>query len=161
MKQNNACESTRHTWKLFVDGASRNNPGLAGVGIYILKDDLLVEKHGFFIGIKTNNQAEYLALLIGLFYLEQYVACQDEIIIMSDSELMVKQLKGLYKVTNLQLLRIFKIIKNMLNLLCFQIIHIRRVHNAQADKLANYGIDHSIKPPDWVQKKLHEYELST
>ena len=61
-------------WALFVDGASRNNPGPSGAGIYIEKDNILEIKEGYYLGIKTNNQAEYLALVLGLFI----VACIPE-----------------------------------------------------------------------------------
>ena len=58
-------EST--TWKLFIDGASRNNPGRSGAGVYLLKNEKPVYQEGFYLGIKTNNEAEYLALLLGVF----------------------------------------------------------------------------------------------
>jgi Ribonuclease HI len=68
--QKSGSKDNVHYFKLFVDGASRNNPGQAGVGIYLLKDGEPVEKQGLYVGVKTNNQAEYLALLLGLLFLK-------------------------------------------------------------------------------------------
>ena len=66
-------DGTRGYWKLFIDGASRNNPGPSGAGFLLLKDDKPVEQKGFFLGSKTNNQAEYFALLIGIFFLKKHL----------------------------------------------------------------------------------------
>jgi len=57
---------SRQTWQLYVDGAARGNPGPAGAGIFIKKGEEVVVKQGFFVGKKTNNQAEYFALILGL-----------------------------------------------------------------------------------------------
>lgn len=91
-------QKEHHRWLLFVDGASRNNPGPSAAGIYLLKDDLAFEKDGFYLGIKTNNEAEYLALFIGLFFLFEYVQDGDTVHIISDSQLLVRQIMGQYKV---------------------------------------------------------------
>ena len=79
-------------WKLFVDGASRKNPGKAGAGIYLVKEDKSILKKGFYLGTKTNNQAEYLALILGIFYAKKYMAKNDMLTIFSDSELLVKHM---------------------------------------------------------------------
>ena len=57
-----------HTWAIHIDGASRNNPGKAGAGVVMKKDGEVVSREGFYLGIKTNNQAEYYALLLSLFF---------------------------------------------------------------------------------------------
>lgn len=67
-----ASVKNRSYWKLFIDGASRNNPGPSGIGIFLLKNDQPFVSEGFFIGVKTNNQAEYLALVVGLFFVQKY-----------------------------------------------------------------------------------------
>src|ERR1700736_5606512 len=64
-------------WQLFVDGAARNNPGPAGAGIYILKNGTPFIKQGFYLGSKTNNQAEYLALVLGLCQLRSVMKPAD------------------------------------------------------------------------------------
>ncbi len=82
----------KHPWRLFVDGASRNNPGPSGAGIYVVRDGKEMLKKGFYLGKKTNNQAEYLALVLGIFLLKKLVQSDENIIITSDSLLLIKQL---------------------------------------------------------------------
>src|SRR5579872_1960103 len=96
----------KSVWTLFVDGASRNNPGPSGAGMYIEKDGVLVIKDGYFLGIKTNNQAEYLALLLGLFMVAEHMHGKDQLRIISDSQLLVRQLMGVYKVRQPHLQRL-------------------------------------------------------
>lgn len=150
-----------HYFKLYVDGASRNNPGSAGVGIYIMKDDTPLEKQGFYLGIKTNNQAEYLALILGLLVLQKHAIGPDDILlVISDSELMVKQLKGEYRVKNPDLRQLFDVAKKLLVRLRYNVAHVLREENSIADKLANIGIDRAIRVPDDLLEKLHEYSIS-
>jgi ribonuclease HI len=149
-----------HYFKLFVDGASRNNPGLAGVGVYLIKDDVSVEKQGFYVGVKTNNQAEYLALLLGLLLLQRHVGPDDMVLIISDSELMVKQLKGEYRVKNQDLRQLFVIAKTLLSKLHYNIAHAPREENSIADSLANLGIDRTTRVPDDLIEILHENSIS-
>ena len=87
-------------WQLYVDGASRNNPGPSGAGLCIFKDGEVAEKHGFYLGKRTNNQAEYLALLLGIFFLKKQISGGDFVEIVSDSQLLVRQLLGAYRVKN-------------------------------------------------------------
>ena len=58
-------------WKIYSDGASRGNPGPAGAGACVIEGDTVIAKDGVYLGSKTNNQAEYLALLLGLFLATQ------------------------------------------------------------------------------------------
>lgn len=147
-------------WELFVDGASRNNPGLAGVGIVILKNDKSLKNYGFFVGCKTNNQAEYLALIIGLLKLKQLMAADDKLIINSDSELVVKHIKGLYKVKNELLKPLYNVTMDLLKDLVYDINHVVREKNKKADALANKGVDTKTPVSDDLLKALHEYEIS-
>jgi len=149
-----------HYIRMFIDGASRNNPGLAGVGIYIVKDDKPLEKFGYFIGTKTNNQAEYLALIIGLLHLRNYLSGEDLILINSDSELLVRQIKGEYRVKDLALKQLYVVAKRLLDSLPFDIGHVLREDNKVADALANKGIDQHIKVPDHILTQLKEYDIS-
>lgn len=149
-----------HYVRMFIDGASRNNPGLAGVGIFIVKDDKPVEKLGFFIGTKTNNQAEYLALIIGTFYLKKHLTGDDLILINSDSELLVKQIKGEYRVKDSGLKLLYAIAKQLLEPMSFDIGHLLREDNKIADALANKGIDQLIKVPDSIVTQLKQYDIS-
>lgn len=149
-----------HNFKLYVDGASRHNPGPAGVGIYILKDDEPIEKRGLYVGIKTNNQAEYLALLLGLLFLKKHIGSGDKVLIVSDSELMVKQLKGEYRVKNHDLQQLYLIVQKLLVHLHYHVVHAPREENSIADSLANMGIDRTIHVPDALLTILHEYTIS-
>ena len=149
-----------HYWKLYIDGASRNNPGLSGVGLYILKDEQPVEKQGFFVGIKTNNQAEYLALLLGIFYLKHHIKKGDVVLIISDSELLVKQIKGKYRVKSPELSRFFVIAQQLLHDISYDIGHVLREENKVADALANQGIDRKVRVPDDFLTLLKNYGIS-
>src|ERR1700733_1037262 len=93
----NPREKAYNHWKLFIDGAARNNPGPAGAGIYITKNDKPFKKLGFYLGVKTNNQAEYGALLLGLHALKATWDSRDHLDIISDSQLLVRQFKGEYR----------------------------------------------------------------
>ncbi|TET07016.1 ribonuclease HI family protein [Candidatus Dependentiae bacterium] len=149
-----------HYWKLFIDGAARNNPGPAGIGMVIFKDEDLVEQQGFFVGSKTNNQAEYLALLLGLIRIKQLVGTDDLLLILSDSELLVRQLKGRYKVKNPALKSLYEGAQRLLNGLKYDIGHILRYKNESADALANRGIDQKIAVPQYFITVLHDYGIS-
>lgn len=134
-------------WELYVDGAARNNPGPAGAGFYLLKEGVPVEQQGMYLGKKTNNQAEYLALLLGIYYAQQHMGPDDSLTIKADSQLLVRQIQGQYRVKNPELARMHSVISGMLKALNFTIEHVRREHNKVADKLANTGIDKKIRVP--------------
>lgn len=134
-------------WKLFVDGASRNNPGPAGAGIHIIKNDRTFKKLGFYLGIKTNNQAEYGALLIGLHIIKSYYKPEDHIDIISDSQLLVKQFKGEYRVKHPELKPLHLCAKALLHDMMSTFTHIMREHNTIADEMANKGIDEKKSLP--------------
>lgn len=161
LSEKSSTRTVTHQLTLFIDGASRNNPGLAGAGIYLLKDDKPIERYGFFLGIKTNNQAEYLALLLGLFFLQKHVHLDNKIRIVSDSELLVKQIAGVYRVKNQALKPLFTLAKSMLIPLNGSVEHVFRAENKIADKLANQGIDHKAPvPPDFIEMlRCHELSL--
>lgn len=140
-------EHKKPNWHLYVDGAARNNPGPAGAGIYLVKDNEAIVKEGFYLGVKTNNQAEYLALLLGIYLAGLHVKKEETLIIKADSQLMVRQLQGVYKIKNKELARILSGISSLLHTLVYRIEHIPREQNKIADKLANMGIDKKIEVP--------------
>jgi ribonuclease HI len=124
-----------------VDGASRGNPGPAAIGV-TLKDarNILVDSISQCIGRTTNNQAEYRALIAGLKQAISLGARQ--VVVRSDSELMVRQLLGVYRVKNEELKPLHAEIKQMAGRLeSFQIVSIPREQNREADKLANKALD--------------------
>jgi ribonuclease HI len=134
-------------WQLYVDGAARSNPGLAGAGVFIVRDGAPFLKEGFFLGHKTNNQAEYLAFLLGVSHVKSAMQRSDRVHIFSDSLLLVQQLNGFYKVLNPDIKKLYAVAKELINGLCVTITHIPRDKNAQADEAANWGIDKKIPIP--------------
>ena len=134
-------ESSHKEFKLYVDGASRGNPGHAGVGVVLKgEDDAVILKKQEYIGTATNNVAEYTALIFAL------EACRQRgikrIKIFSDSQLMVRQLRGEYKVREPHLKELYRKVLELLNFFdWYDIIDIPREHNAEADRLANRAID--------------------
>ncbi len=130
------------TLHAFTDGASRGNPGESGIGL-VLKDAkgrMLASWHGY-IGISTNNRAEYAAL-IALLERMRSVACE-RLIIHSDSELMVRQLTGRYRVRDAALRECHRRAAALLGAQPFRtvLLHVPRAMNREADRLANLAID--------------------
>lgn len=146
-------------WKLFIDGASRKNPGFAGAGIYLIKQDEQIYKKGFYLGMKTNNQAEYMALLLGIFYAKKYIVPEDTLYIFSDSELLVKHMKGEYKIRSLELKQLFDLAFVLLTNVRYSFCHILREYNTAADAMANEGIDKRIKPTEEFLKLLRVHDI--
>lgn len=127
----------------YTDGASRGNPGPAGIGAYLLdeKESVLAEVSAF-IGITTNNEAEYRALLLALTRALEMKASVVQCFL--DSELVVRQLNGQYRVKNEKMLKFFTEVKNLLpKFESVTFSHVPREHHYQkvADRLANRGID--------------------
>ncbi len=124
--------------EVYVDGACSGNPGLAGCGIFI-KESSNCMKISVFLGEATNNIAEYMALLIALDELKAKKAFP--IIVYSDSELVVKQISGEYKVKDTRLKVLFnKVIGLIASFPEIEIKHIRREENKTADALARRAI---------------------
>lgn len=146
-------------WTLFVDGASRKNPGPSAAGMYIEKDGVLFIKDGYFLGIKTNNQAEYLALLLGLFMVQEHMHKDDLLHIVSDSQLLVRQLQGIYKVKQPHLQPLYMVCKEIMRKHGATIAHVLRDQNTQADAMANYGVDSKKLPPKQYITLLKNYGI--
>lgn len=126
---------------LYADGASRGNPGPAGAGFALIDEEEMVVFEGhLYLGETTNNQAEYSALIDGL---ERALKMGFESVeIRMDSELVVKQIRGEYKVKNEGLKPKFVKAKDLLSKFgAFKIGHVPREQNKIADKLANKAID--------------------
>jgi len=127
---------------MYTDGGSRNNPGPAAVGVWI---ETLGKKYGEYIGTKTNNEAEYMALIFGLKKLKQLLskgAKQTEIECYLDSELVVKQLNHEYKMKEKHIQDFFIEIWNlMLDFKNVKFIHVRREKNKIADAMVNEALD--------------------
>jgi len=143
-------------WHLYVDGAARGNPGESGIGIYIEKAGNPHYEAAYYLGERTNNQAEYCALLVGLYQLQRMRAPQEHVTIHTDSQLLAKQISGAYRVKKPWLQTLYRRVCDMLEeVQTYTIEHIPRSHNAKADALANYAIDHYIPLPNHVGTLCH------
>lgn len=132
-------------YKVFIDGASSGNPGPAGVGV-VIKDSQGKSLHSisFFIGEATNNIAEYFSLLLALN--ECLLLSLKNIDIYSDSQLVVKQLKGEYKIRDDTLKVLYKIVKYLAAKFDrIEYNYIEREKNKEADKLASQAIQEHKK----------------
>jgi ribonuclease HI len=125
---------------LRTDGGARGNPGPAGAA-FVLEDEWgRIACGGRFLGEATNNVAEYEALVWGLE--NARAAHVDEILVLMDSELIVKQLLGAYKVKNAGLKPLFvKVMELRRAFSAFEVRHVRREENTLADALANEAMD--------------------
>ncbi len=127
---------------IYVDGASRGNPGRAGAGVVVYADrkDVPLKKIRQYLGRMTNNVAEYLALIYGL---QEGLICRAKYLtVYMDSELVVKQIEGSYRVKNEMLKTLFNLVKHLRQgFEEVKIKHINRERNREADKLANQAID--------------------
>jgi ribonuclease HI len=129
--------------KLIVetDGAARGNPGLAGAGV-IIKDDhgRRIETIGKFLGRATNNQAEYQALIAGLEAAKRHEP--ETVTVVMDSELVVKQMNGEYRVRHPDLIPLYAAaIELAAELPSVTFVHVPRERNPGADRVANIAID--------------------
>lgn len=134
-------------WLVYIDGASRHNPGPAGAGVYIVKNKEPYVRKSFYLGTKTNNQAEYYALLLSLFFLEPLLHENDELHIFSDSQLMVRQMLGEYRVKDADLRPLYERARACLKNKNYAMHHVMREYNKIADRLANQGINDKEEPP--------------
>ena len=130
---------------LFIDGASYGNPGHAGIGVLIYDiNHRCVEKISQYIGRATNNVAEYTALTTAL--IEALILGFREIEIKSDSELLVRQLQGRYKVKSNNIKIFYLLAKHLIRgYKKVEIDYIRREQNKEADRLANEAIKNRHK----------------
>jgi ribonuclease HI len=126
------------------DGAARGNPGLAGAGAVLFDEQgRVLERLGKFLGRQTNNVAEYQGLLLGLRRARELGA--EELEVVADSELMIRQLSGAYQVRApalrelhseaLSLLKAFRKVK---------LVHVPRAQNGDADEMSNRAIDERL-----------------
>jgi ribonuclease HI len=131
---------TLSTVTICIDGASRGNPGNAAIGVLVRADHAMVREIAERIGVATNNVAEYKALLRGLD--EAAALGASTVHIQSDSELLVRQIEGKYKVRNEALIPLHR--EALARLRQFDhvhIFHVPRTRNAGADGLANRALD--------------------
>lgn len=127
-----------------VDGGARGNPGPAGYGV-VIEDEVgrPIAELSEYLGPQTNNYAEYSGLLSALNYALRHGFKALKVV--SDSELMVKQINGQYKVSSPTLKELYERAMKLIDQLdCFEIKHVLREKNREADRLANLAMDRGI-----------------
>lgn len=136
--------ATRKKIHIYADGGSRGNPGPSGIGVILFDDDgNIIEQLAEFIGKTTNNQAEYQALIMGL---QEALGCgASEVIVHLDSQLLVSQLTGEYRVKNENIKKLFILTQNLVKKFeKVKFIKIPRSENFEADKLVNQAINKGL-----------------
>lgn len=130
--------------EIFIDGASRGNPGPSGIGIVFFDDKKNVVKKIFkFIGNATNNVAEYTAFIYALQ--EALIDRYEDVKVASDSELLTRQLRGEYRVKNVNLKPFYEQFLHLSRgFNRIEVVSIGRKDNSIADKLANKAIDSRV-----------------
>ena len=145
---------------IYTDGGSRGNPGPAGMGVVIAdgKGKMMKEYSGF-LGVKTNNEAEYEAVIFGLKKIKALLGKEKikntEIEFRLDSELVAHQLGGVYKIENEKLAPLFLKIWNLkMDFGKIYFKHIPREQNREADRLANEAMDNESLKIKYQKSKL-------
>ncbi|MFA5178244.1 MAG: ribonuclease HI family protein [Candidatus Paceibacterota bacterium] len=137
---------------VYTDGGARGNPGPAGIGVVVCNEKgMVMKKYGEFLGDNmTNNEAEYNAVIFALKKLKLLLGKektkQAEVEIKADSELMVKQMNGIYKLSEKRIQEFFIIIWNLkteFKSVLFK--HIPREQNKEADAMVNQALDDELK----------------
>jgi len=130
----------------YIDGGARGNPGPAGYGVRVERaDGEVIEELGESIGVATNNVAEYRALIAALEWARRHG--HRELHVRSDSQLLVQQMLGNYKVKNPGLQPLHaraRMLAHEVGTVTFE--HVRREQNEHADRLANTAMDDAAKP---------------
>jgi ribonuclease HI len=137
VEENGAFERLR----VYSDGAARGNPGLSGAGAVLVEPSgQVVDRIGKFLGVQTNNYAEYMGLLIGLRRAKDLGV--REIEVFADSELMIRQLGGRYQVKSATLRPLYEEAVKLLNDFSrVKLVHVPREMNKAADEMSNRAID--------------------
>jgi ribonuclease HI len=145
--ETNAPTAATAAYRANIDGGSRGNPGPASYGV-VIRDPRgqVVAKLKKYIGRSTNNVAEYYGLITALDYAQQHGI--RALRVESDSELMVRQMRGQYKVKSPELRPLFERASKMAQTFdSFKIEHVYRDQNAEADALANEALDETSGAP--------------
>jgi ribonuclease HI len=129
------------TVEIYTDGGSRGNPGQSAIGFLIYGPEKeILEQYGECIGIKTNNYAEYSAIIKALSAAEKYNP--EEVIVYTDSSLACNQISGFWKIKDEEIKKmVFQISKKISNFKIFKISYIPREKNREADKLVNIALN--------------------
>jgi len=125
--------------EIYIDGASKGNPGPAGIGVIIIDAGQVIRNISVYLGHATNNHAEYTALIHALQ--EALLLKAEKIVINTDSELVCRQINGLYKVRSAEIMALYLQAKRLIPAFKeVSVRHIPRENNKGADKLANQAV---------------------
>jgi ribonuclease HI len=131
-------------FNVYVDGASKGNPGPSGIGVIICRGDETIKNISRYIGNATNNVAEYMALIHGLQ--ECLTLKAESVFINTDSQLMHRQINQEYKVKNTNILALYNQAKKLMSgFKHVSVNHIPRENNKGADKLATKAVRDQLK----------------
>ncbi|OGM03893.1 hypothetical protein A2715_03800 [Candidatus Woesebacteria bacterium RIFCSPHIGHO2_01_FULL_39_32] len=135
--------------KIYTDGGARGNPGPAAAAFVVVADGKVIYKDSKFLGISTNNEAEYRALIIALEWLKNNKEKLKEknVLFLLDSQLVVRQLTKLYKVKSENLKPLVKRVENLTSTLSeveLVYLSVGREENRLADKLVNLKLDENL-----------------
>jgi len=155
----------RRILTIFVDGASRGNPGASGIGILCKNaQGKAIIKSGFFTGAQTCNQAEYSALVYALYFLNSTLTPDQRthyhLSVTADSLLLINQMRGAWKIKEPTLKKLAEIIKELAPGFTFTFSHVLREFNSQADALANLGVDEKRIPPEPFLDLLARHDIT-
>jgi ribonuclease HI len=130
--------------RVYSDGAARGNPGPSGAGAVLVEPSgQVVDRLGKFLGVQTNNYAEYMGLILGLKRARELGASEVEVF--ADSELMIRQLGGRYQVKSPSLRPLYEEALRLLNDFSrVKLVHVPREMNAAADEMSNRAIDERL-----------------
>ncbi|HKY31626.1 MAG TPA: ribonuclease HI family protein [Candidatus Polarisedimenticolia bacterium] len=137
-----------------IDGGARGNPGAAGFGVFVqdAAGREVASLYGY-LGTQTNNVAEYAGLLAALRFVRRRGA--RSVVIRSDSELLVRQIEGRYRVRNPVLQRLHAAAVSLMREIGdVKVQHVRREQNADADRLANMAMDARADQPEGISAGL-------
>jgi len=137
-------DGARKRVRVYSDGAARGNPGPAGAGAVVVNEaGAAVAEIGRYLGEQTNNVAEYQGLLLGLRHALEYGATEVEVL--ADSQLLIRQLAGVYRVRNAGLMPLYEEAKRLLKRFRkVELRHIPREMNSAADEMSNRAIDERL-----------------
>ncbi len=130
---------------IYTDGGSRGNPGPAAYGFVVYENEKIIFKKGEYLGIQTNNYAEYMAVIAAFEWVKKHKGEDVSLNLFCDSLLVASQLTGKYKVKNesiKQLVKKAKALESFFSDVTYT--HVLRAHNKEADRMVNKALDEKL-----------------
>lgn len=149
------------TLQIFTDGASKGNPGKAGAGAVIFQDGVEIQRLTKFLGEKTNNEAEYSAVILALEAVKTLKLEKENILLFSDSEFLVRQLKGEYAVKAQKIKPLYDAVNSLISGIQIKFQWVPRDNNKIADELANKAISDSKNLDEQKSPEVQDSKVSS